>query len=215
MGLGQLNLTSFSENASICLELSNGKVNSREAKGGVLAHANDFQGAEFQKDALHFNTAVFEDSKARMQSLERAGETLKTDFTWGRALAALGSHKDAYTGEMRIFGNAPSVVTTIQSIGIDPKEKCIYISNRSETPTGIGPYVKLPFSYADLTDSPAVVKADLSYDADFLQALHFYHLAYVSWQVEGEDAVNARNHIREASKLKSADPSFETSTRLL
>lgn len=206
IGSWALNLTSFKEGLSICLELSNGKVKRRDSKNGVLAHANDFQAAEFQEDAVHFNTSVFEDSTSRKSSLDRMGEKLHLDFTWPKALASLGSHYDAITHELRVFGNAPSVVTTIQSVAFDPKEKCLYISHRSETPTGHGPYLKLPLSFADLKAPYQTVQAELNYDENFKKALHLYHDAYVSWQVKGEDAQVARALLTEARTHLPDDP---------
>jgi tetratricopeptide (TPR) repeat protein len=206
IGSWALNITSFHENKSICLELSGKQVRKRESKNGILAHANDFQAPEFQKGAIHFNTAVFEDSVSRKLSLEKAAERLKDQFTWPEGFAALGSHVDAMTGELRIFGNAPSVVTTIQSIGFDPKEKCIYLSTRNETPTGLGPYLKLPFHFQDLNGNESVVPAKLHYNELFLKALHLYHEAYVSWQVKGESSDVALGLLREAASVRPDDP---------
>jgi predicted choloylglycine hydrolase len=269
IGSWAINLTSFHEKKSVCLELSGGKLARRDSKDGVLAHANDFLDTEFQKDAIHFNESVFEDSESRRISLQTAAEKLASDFTWPKALAALGSHTDMKTGQTRVFGNAPSVVTTIQSMGFDPVEKCIYLSTRDETPTGLGPYLKLPSTYdeaalnelertlgpgsavhtpvsASTSDSvsssaktvtlgqtrlPAdataanlsaalnpstlevlthfpgkVVTPDLHYTPEFVEALHFYYLAYVAWQVEGQEASVALSYLRQATEVLPSDP---------
>jgi predicted choloylglycine hydrolase len=234
IGSWAVNLTSFSEKRSVCLELSGGETAILKSHQGVLAHANEFVAGNFQADSIHFNTSVHQDSVARRESLEEAGKLLTKNFTWPKALAAIASHVDTITKALRVFGNAPSVVTTIQSIGFDPKTQCIYLSNRNETPTSLGPYVKLPFRYEDLArefptgavsdtvasaaagasvaahaENTSLVSPDLNYSDVFLKALHFYYLAYVSWSVDGEDAKHAHGHLVNATEILPSDPHLQ------
>ena len=219
IGSWAVNLTSFSEKKSVCLELSGGKTFVQKSHHGVLAHANEFVADALKPDSIHFNTTVNDDSVSRRESLEHAGQLLTKNFTWPKALAAIASHVDFITQTLRVFGNAPSVVTTIQSVGFDPKEKCIYLSIRQETPTTFGPYVKLPFRYDDLgleafaagrsTDASNLISPEIHYDATFLKALHHYYEAYVSWSVNGEEAKDAHAHLVQATETLPNDPHLQ------
>ena len=209
IGAWTINLTSFSEKKSVCVELQGGRTATRESKNGILAHSNIFITPEFQSEALHFNESVFQESESRKFFLERAGIELSKDFTWAKGVSVLSSHLDPSTESLRIFGGTVSVINTLQSIGFDPLEKCIYISVRNETPTGHGPYQKFPFSFDQsefpLASSP-LLEPEVKYEEPFMKALHAYYLAYLSWHGKGESPEIALSHLREATKINPHDP---------
>ena len=209
IGAWALNLTSFKENRSVTVELVHGEIHVRTPDhDGGIAHSNFFQSPEFKKNELHFSGAFFEDSEARKARMDESAKVLSADFNWRSALATLGSHLEPNTNELRIYGNVTSVITTIQSCAFDPKEDCIYISTRQETPTGIGPYLKIPrdFSRLDQIMDPELIDLKLPLSQAFLRALHLYHQAYVSYQVKSEDAKVAHAYLIQATEAHPKDP---------
>ncbi len=209
IGSWALNLTSFKENRSVTVEMVRGEIHVRTPDhDGGIAHSNFFQAPEFQKHELHFSGSFFEDSEARKARMDESAKVLSVDFNWRRALATLGSHLEPNTNELRVYGNVTSVITTIQSCAFDPIEDCIYLSVRQETPTGLGPYLKIPrdFSKLDPSGEPQMVDLDLNLSASFLRALHLYHQAYVSYQVKSEDAKVAHAYLIQATEAHPKDP---------
>ncbi len=208
IGSWALNITSFNEKKSVVLELSNQTVSVRDATQDFLAHANDFQTEAFQLNALHFSGGVIEDSESRRRSLEKSAEALTKHFTWAEGLAALANHTEVNTGKTRIFGNIVSAVTSIQSVGFDPKEKCLYVTNRNETPSTHGPYVKLPLNFSEIEkfDTTTLLHIPERYSEDFMKALHLYYQAYVSWQVNNENADVALSLLIQATEILPDDP---------
>jgi len=183
IGSWTINLASFHENRAASVELSEGRIHVRElpsSPGSLLAHSNGFQSPAFQKNELHFNGSFFEDVRARKCAMEAVHPQTVVE-----ALNALSNHRDFETGETRVFGNTVSVVTTIQSTVIDPAHECFYLSCRDETPTPLGPFVRLPFQWKDLPESSEaeMVSPSTEWSQEFLTALHAYHEAYVTWQV--------------------------------
>ena len=212
IGSWALNLTSFKENRSVTVELVGRKIFVREADTECgIAHSNFFQSPEFQKSEIHFSGAFFEDCKSRKSQMDEACQVLSTDFTWGSALRILGSHTEQTTGKLRLFGNMVSVITAIQSVGFDPRENCLYLSIRQETPTGLGPYLKIPFSFDALSQEtePKLIELDHRLSSDFLRALHLYHQAYVAWQVRGEDTKVPHAFLIQACELQPHDPHLQ------
>jgi hypothetical protein len=209
MGSWALNLTSFAENQSVTVEMVRGEIHVRKPDhSGGMAHSNTFQSPEFRKHELHFSGAFFEDSEARKARMEESAKVLSADFNWRQALSTLGSHVEPNTGELRIYGNVTSVITTIQSCAFDPVEDCIHLSIRQETPTGIGPYLKIPrdFSKIDSLFDPAPMELGLPLGDSFQKALHLYHQAYVSYQVRSEDAKVAHAYLIQATEIHPKDP---------
>lgn len=209
IGSWALNLTSFRENRSVTVELVHGEIHVRTPDhDGGIAHSNIFQSPEFKKRELHFSGAFFEDSEARKARLDQNSKVLSVEFDWRRALGTLGSHIEPNTGKTRLFGNVTSVITTIQSCAFDPEEDCIYLSIRQETPTGLGPYLKLPRVYSKLEflDDPALMELDSSLSPSFLRALHLYYQAYVSYQVHSEDPKVAHSYLIQATESLPEDP---------
>jgi tetratricopeptide (TPR) repeat protein len=206
IGNWTLNIASFREKKAASVELSQGKIHVRLMKesenGNLIAHSNGFQCPAFQKNELHFSGSFFEDVKSRKALLEDVHPT-----TIIEAFNALSDHTDPETGETRVFGNTVSVVTTIQSVVIDPAQSCFYLSNRDETPTPIGPFVKLPFKWSDLPRSdeeaekfsPSTVRSP-----EFMSALHAYHEAYVNWQVATNEK-SGNSEVTHAYLLQATD----------
>jgi tetratricopeptide (TPR) repeat protein len=199
IGSWALNLVSFNENKAASVELVNGKFSVREMADCLLAHANGFQNTEFRESELYFNGAFFEDVTSRKKMLEQHFEKFSGDLTQGKnllhaGLNAISSHVDAMTGETRIFGNTVSLVTTIQSVIAKPDENAFYISTRNETPTPLGPFVKLPFRWDEIAhqeNHPELISPTTPHSEAFLRATHLYHEAYVSWHVKPYDANTA------------------------
>ena len=212
IGSWTINLASFQENRAASVELSEGRIHVREmrsAPGSLLAHSNGFESPAFRKNELHFNGSFFEDVRARKCAMEAVHPQTVVE-----ALNALSNHRDFETGEIRVFGNTVSVVTTIQSTVIDPAQACFYLSRRDETPTSLGPYVRLPFRWEEIESDSDSVKATTSADSvspstewsqEFLTALHAYHEAYVVWQVFDQRDWQGRSDVAHAYLLEATD----------
>jgi predicted choloylglycine hydrolase len=212
MGSWALNLTSFKENKSVTVELVHGDLFIRSPNDPCgIAHSNFLQSPEFQKHQIHFSGAFFEDSESRKSSLEAHAQKLASHFSWPEALGVMGCSIDPNTQRPRVFGNVISGITNIQSVAFDPKEHCLYLSTRQETPTGLGPYLKIPFDFdsIDPNASPEMISIPEAPAPPFQKALHLYHQAYVSWQVQNEDASVAHSFLIQACEALPTDPHLQ------
>ena len=218
IGSWMLLIASFTERRAVSIELSNGKTWIREMDPsidqGTLAHANLFLCPEFQRQTLHFSGAVNEDSELRKKEMESrlSSAFLQKKDQAAELLVALGDHLDRSTGEIRIFGNTVSVVTTVQSSMISPNENSFYLSTHPETPTGLGPYLKLPFHWAELNESvldQTPLPYPVAYSKEFKQALHEYHEAYVLWHVEHSAAAQVLKPLTTATQILPTDPHLQ------
>lgn len=216
IGSWAINLASEKENRAVTIELSDGKVFSREMSPDDPAHAhsNGFQCTEFKKQELHFSGSFFEDVESRKASLEAdlsvpRDQLVEECLSLEQALGALASHKDFETGIPRIFGNSVSVVTTIQSLAIDLKNEVIHLSTRDETPTPLGPYLSIPMDWNKMEMNvahPILTSLDHPFSENFQKALHCYYDAYCSWHVICEPPQRALEHLILGTEFLGNDP---------
>jgi hypothetical protein len=212
IGSWAINLASEKENRAVTIELSDGKVFSREMSPDDLthAHAKGFQCTEFKKNELHFSGSFFEDVESRKASLEEDLSVSSEEFlTLKEALGSLASHKDHQTGVPRIFGNSVSVVTTIQSLAIDLKNNQIHISAREETPTPLGPYLTIPTDWRKIPialSHPIFTHLEHPFSQNFIDALHDYYNAYCSWHVLSESPQKTLEYLIKATEHLDNDP---------
>ena len=212
MGSWALNLSSFQESKSVTVELAEGRMFVRESDdSGLIAHSNYFLSPAFNRHQLRFSGAFLEDSRSRKLTLEATAEKLLHHFDLNQALGVLGSHIDPTTGKPRVFGNVVSGITGIQSLAFDPIDQAIYVSIRKETPTGPGPFLKLPFHFDDLrTEAPPILGgAKETHSDSFLKARTLYHQAYVAYQVRNEGSGITLSHLRNAVSLLPEDPHLQ------
>ncbi len=212
IGSWAINLASDRENRAVTVEMSDGKTFVREMSPDdpAHAHANGFQSTEFRKNELHFCGSFHEDIQSRKASME---ETLTIEpekiISLRDALRSLANHHDYETGQLRLFGNTVSVVTTIQSMAFDLKNQRIHVSNRDETPTPLGPFVSFPTNWNELAQEPNpshLTHLDQNLPENFLKALHCYHRAYCSWHVYSEAPARALEHLIVATEHWNSDP---------
>jgi hypothetical protein len=212
IGSWAINLASARENRAVTVEMSDGKTFVREMSPDdpAHAHANGFQCTEFRKNELHFCGSFQEDIRSRKASLEEnLTVELEKTISLQDALRALASHRDHETGEIRLFGNTVSVVTTIQSMAFDLKNKRIHVSTRNETPTPLGPFVSIPTDWNTLateSNPSSLTHLDQGFSQDFLKALHCYHQAYCSWHVYSEKPERTLEKLIEATEYLKTDP---------
>jgi hypothetical protein len=208
MGSWALNLSSFGENRHVTVELVGGEIRVREPdERAGIAHTNDFQHPDFEKDELHFCRDFKEDCVARREALLHLARKLSPEFTWEKAFSELSSHREAGSGKVRVCGNTASLVTTIQTLGFDPVSDRIYLSLRNETPVTHGPFAILPRSLDGIGTeaAPPLLEIPDRHGEGFMKALHFYHHAYVSWQVRGEPARVAHAFLLQAKEAFPSD----------
>jgi tetratricopeptide (TPR) repeat protein len=189
IGSWALNLSSFKENRHVTVELVAGKIHVREADRTTgIAHSNHFQSPDFKRDELGFCADFQHDCVARKSALELLAGNHASQFNWKEALLELSNHRDSGSGELRVYGNTASVITTIQTVGFDPVSDSIYLSIRNETPVTHGPYLILPRDPERLSagSPPELLDLGQPHPEAFMKALHHFHQAYVSWQVRGD-----------------------------
>ncbi len=199
IGSWAINLASFKENRFATLELNDGKisVNLAEKTGDhqtILSHANGFFTPEFKKNEIYFSGSFLEDVRSRKATMKELLSSLDSHPKIEDALNALSSHFDHETKETRAFGNNISVVTTIQSILMDSAHQCVYLSSRLESPTGLGPFVKIPVDWNQVSEAvanPELIYPSYRYTEKFYAAVHAYHQAYAEWQVKGQGTAAA------------------------
>lgn len=212
IGAWAVNLISERENRAVTVELVGGRTHVRESPldGPVHAHTNGHQAREFKETELHVSGSFAEDVQARKGFLERHLTTGGKPFpSVEEALAILGSHVDPEAGEERVFGNAVSVVTTIQSTAFNLTDGEIHVSSRTESPTGLGPYLTVPTDWtrvASAMESPRWTQPPIRLSRDFVEAVHRYHEAYCAWHMAWEPAERAREHLVQATGLAARDP---------
>lgn len=199
IGSWAVNIASFKENKSASLELAEGKVLVRENNPqGHLSHTNFFHQKELQPNEIYFSGSVAEDLHARKQAIEKDFEANAQHYQLMDAFKLLSQHQDSETGETRVFGSTMSVVTTIQSVVFDPDHSSLYISNRDETPTALGPYVRLPLKWDSQFQPEEPIEIQHSLSKNFLKSLHAYHHAYAGWQVHHQSASQVREYLIQA-----------------
>jgi hypothetical protein len=101
----------------------------------------------------------------------------------------LGDHFDPQTGEQRVFGNTVSVVTTIQSVILEPESQKLWVSNRHASPTGLGDFVEVDvenFWSRPVEEELPVIPAASPGPPELYEALAHYRDAYRAWHVDND-----------------------------
>ena len=214
IGSWAINLVSAKEKKAVTVEMVNGAIAVNPMHDHVLSHSNGFVSDVFQENEIYFNGAFFQDVRARKKTMtEGLIKAREQGSTIPSALDAISSHVDHTTGETRVYGNTVSLVTTIQSIVMDLKSEQFYLSIRGETPTPLGPFLKLPFHWGRLNQKgfePEFETPTTKHSEGFLKAAHAYSQAYIAWQVRGQGSKKggelAHAFLVEATDAAPEDP---------
>ena len=214
IGSWAINLASSKEKKAVTVEIANGTIGVVPMQDHIMSHSNGFVSDQFKAEEIYFNGAFFQDVRARKHQIhELLQKAAHSSDPLTGALNAISSHVDHTTGETRVYGNTVSLVTTIQSIVMDLAEQSIYLSARHETPTPLGPFLKLPLHWSALNSSDfeeVLVSPSTQHSEEFITAAHAYHQAYVAWQVRGQGskagAEQAHAFLIQATDAQPQDP---------
>ena len=197
-------VSSANEDKAVSFEITPQKFAQREMTDGIINHTNYFQTRDLNKTEALINGARHEDDMARNKMMnlfcrERAGQIQVKDL-----IELCGTHSDPHSKTDKIFGNTLSVITTVKSVVMDPKNFTLYASTKNTSPVGVGDFAKIDvdsFNGSDLK----IIPNQSRYKSDFLDQLSKYRLSYIHAQMNG-DFLSAYKELKEISGENQIDP---------
>ncbi|OFZ22872.1 MAG: hypothetical protein A2X94_17610 [Bdellovibrionales bacterium GWB1_55_8] len=180
-------ISSAREHDAAVIEMSPTQTRVRHADDGFIAHTNLFQTDLRQREGL-ISGGSYEDMVGRVCRIRQILERDRGSLEPKHLTAALGDHVDSETGEERVVGNIISVVTTIASIVLEPEGQRIWVSNRDESPTGIGNF--LDVDLAKFWNTPSEERLLPGYRpkcAALIQGAGLYREAYRAWHMNNHE----------------------------
>jgi len=202
-------VSSAKEKSGIILEISPDQVQVRHADDLPLTHTNFFQNRELFEDEALICGAEAEDLENRLCRMRETLAPLKGQITPELLCSLMGNAVDPSSGIERVLGNTLSVITTVKSVVMEPESQTLWISKRKESPTGLGPYLKVKLD--GFWNKPSIEGEVPGYspqDARLVPALQEYRKAYRAWHIENHkpDFENtAYTHARRAAELYPLD----------
>lgn len=182
-------ISSATEGRAIVVEVTSRAVEVVECQPGesFLVTTNRYHSPSLQVDEVSPGPAWLHNCDGRMRAARRA---VQEGIGRGGVSAVdlqrmLGDHRDPDTGEERPAVAVISQANTVQSVVIDATRRVVHVSV-GEVPTGIGPYIEVPFCW----DEPIGVREVRASD----EAVHL-----PSFMVG--DGGRAHQHYIEASRL--------------
>ena len=185
-------VASAKENQAAVIQMTPNKVSVQESADGFLTHSNFFPDKELQFSEGLLSGAYCEDLQSRVCRMRQLMEAKRGHLQPMDMAAALGDHWDPRSGEERVFGNTISVITTVKSAVFDPTAQRFWISNRTESPVGLGDFLEVNVdrfweqSAKETDDSMQVLRPHTQKNPRLIQAIHFYRQAYCAYHM-GED----------------------------
>jgi hypothetical protein len=151
----------------------------------VLSHANQFQSPALQEQEAVISGAACSDFHRRRCGIREALEPARGQVDVVHLAEALGSHVDAQIGAERVYGDVVSGITTVQSVVMDPSAQVIWVSNRPDSPCGLGTFVEVDVARF-WTDGgePSTVAGGRASAPGLAEAIEHYRTAYRAMHVE-------------------------------
>ena len=176
---------------AVAIEMSPSRTEVRHAADGFLAHTNYFQ-TDLQKSEALLSGAYCDDLVSRICAVRDLLSRDRGRIDAVRMARVLGDHRDPETGDERILGNIPSVVTTVQSVVFEPETRRILVSTRNESPTGIGSFVEIDTdgfwrTEAGATLEPRMFSGYQPVSRGLIQGVRSYRRAYRAWHMENDE----------------------------
>lgn len=181
-------ITSAQEKAAAVVQMTVDKVSVHEAEDGFVSHTNFFHDKKFQAAEGLLSGAYCEDLQGRFCRMREVLEKSRGDLDPFQMCKALGDHEDPISHQMRVMGNTISVVTTVTSAVFEPESLKFWMSNRNESPTGLGDFVGVDIERfwtmspqeceAEHEGVTEVLSPNRDQDPRLLEAVHYYHKAY-------------------------------------
>lgn len=183
-------VASARENEAVVIEMTPAQMRVRHAEDGFIAHTNYFQ-TDLQMQEALISGACCDDLVARCRRLRTLLASNRGLLEPRHMALALGDHMDEMTGEERIFGNTVSVVTTVKSAVFEPGSQKLWVSNRDESPTGLGKFLEFDMNAAlagkDVFHEPgAALSGYVPAHPDLIDGVRKYRKAYRAWHMEND-----------------------------
>ncbi len=212
-------VSSAKENDAVVIEMSPRCTRVTPATDGILVHSNYFHSPDLQGSEALVSGGCTSDLAARvcrMRNLLKESRGRLTPELMGNAL---GDHVDWETGEERVFGTTLSVVTTVKSAVFDPAEQRFWVSSRTESPTGLGPYLEVGVNdFWEKNEAPRAFGGYQPRNANLFDGVKLYREAYQAWHMDAHDpryAEKTLDKLREALKVYPDDGNLWTQAGLV
>ena len=186
-------VSSAQEKDAAVLQITPHGVHAHHAEDGFLAHTNFFHSPELREKEALLSGAYCEDLQARICRMRQILEPHRGSIEPAHLSAALGDHRDYFTGDERVFGNTLSVVTTVKSVVFEPEDQKLWVGSRQESPLGLGKYLEVDLlnfwkkSPSDYEQEMNVLNGYQPQSTKLVEAVHHYRAAYRAFHIENQN----------------------------
>ncbi len=183
-------ISSAQENDAAVVQMTPDRVRVHRVEDGLLTHTNYFHSDELRKDEALLSGSYCEDLKARFCRMRQLIEPHRGQLEPHHLAKVLGDHVDFYSGEERVFGNTLSVMTTIKSAIFEPEKQVFWMSDRKESPVGLGDFVQIQTenfwnqSVEELEALTPVLPGYRPKSPGLVEAIRHYRGAYQSFHLD-------------------------------
>lgn len=180
--------SSAKENRAVVLQMTPDKMIVHSSEDDFLAHTNFFHTKELQSQEALFCGAYQDDLKTRFLRMTQLCKRM--DLEPRNLMAALGDHVDILNGQQRVFGNTISVINTVCSIVMAPQSQHIWLSTRSESPTGLGNFLEVDLQNFWKNSDDTIPKKVISHSINpkLAEGVRWYRKAYQAYQMAPHNA---------------------------
>ncbi|MBI2712451.1 MAG: hypothetical protein HYX41_06310 [Bdellovibrio sp.] len=206
-------VSSGKENQAAVVEVSPGKVRVREPQNEILAHSNFFHDPELHRAESLLCGSYCEDLEARYGRMKQVLHENLGKLTPQILAKTLSEHRDFFSGQERVFGNTVSVVTTVKSAVFEPESLRFWMAHRSESPVGLGGYLKVDMDRfwkqdaETLEDSTEILPGYQSEAPGFTEGVRHYREAYRSYHMDCDQPDFKEKTLENVKKAIEAYPS--------
>ena len=200
-------MSSAQEKDAAVIQITPDGVHAHHAEDGFLAHSNFFHSPELREKEALLSGAYCEDLQARICQMRKILEPNRGALEPHHMSAALGDHRDYFTGEERVFGNTLGVVTTVKSVVFEPEELRFWVGSRKESPLGLGQYLEVNLksfwdkSQIEYEESMSVLPGYQPKRPNLIEGVRHYRNAYRAFHMESHDddyQLKSLEHLRKA-----------------
>ncbi|CAM6054829.1 unnamed protein product [Sphagnum tenellum] len=217
-------VTSARDKQAIVIESTPRVAKVRGSEEGFLAHTNYFHDPELQKEEALISGGYREDLEGRFCRIAELLRPLKGQLMPSHMTSALGDHMDYFSRTERVFANTLSVTTTVQSAVFEPENLKFWMSNRLESPVGLGTFLEVDvekFWKTPVENYDSTFKAIPGYQPKnprLIPAVREFRRAYQSFHMNNQEPdyqEKALQHLQEASAILPEDEHLAMQVGLL
>lgn len=181
-------IASGAEDRAVIIEMTPDETRVIEMQDAVLAHSNFFRDPQLKNHEISLSGACDCDLTARICNMKDHLDTARGSIGPSTFATAL-SGRPATTGAVwRVVGDTTGVVTTVQSVILDPKAQILYVARRPESPVSFGDHVIIDIEHFfddTIPRAEPVVLCEPT-PAPVQQAARYYRNAYMAAQMNAE-----------------------------